>query len=674
MIGRYRLTWVRIPAAPFTFISKNSKLKMMKRVTSVISFLLGDGNNLFLVDKNGSIYDQGYYLSEKPRMEFLHLGLVSNKKIIWLDENFLISQEWKVNEIESKFRINKKEIKINDKLINGVLIREINLSSLSKLCVVTKLFSGEWNNETGTLVKNKFIISFGDWEKEKNVLYSPQLEKVFTFFKFYRKIGYPTHLQPSSQESKSLTNKFFKKILKEKGSKEFLTSHCILILKGKDIKIFHTSGKDLKTIFKKIERVEKIKRIYSKNRKKVGDKEIIKMLISKKTGMPIAAPEYEDPFNPYVSSGGYAYCWFRDALKKLQNFPDFFEKFLETFLRKKYEIVPHRVWAFDGSLAPGWANGHLTYTPWNYQSDQLATFVTVLANYLNIYQQIEEKKIKLFIKLLERLLERSYKNGIPLICQNCWEDHIGIFSSTTGNYLQAFLSSEKVLEELGFSKLYSKIKKRRKRLLNDLKIFWKNGAFRFYLNFPKEIYCNVSTLQELSKIDYKKGKLIKELDSATFELIKGLINYDINKFAEKILSHLEKAAPSLMLREKPFKFLGLWKKTNKIEGLIRYQKDVWRRNPGKYPEKVWSVSTLEGAETFLLASKKFFELGDKDLAKDLFKRGYYLFSLFSKQPLLAEQYYDDGTPDSAIPLGWSHAQRFRIKKMLKFFKKRSFKY
>jgi len=79
---------------------------------------------------------------------------------------------------------------------------------------------------------------------------------------------------------------------------------------------------------------------------------------------------------------------------------------------------------------------------------------------------------------------------------------------------------------------------------------------------------------------------------------------------------------------------------------------------------------LEGAETFLLASKKFFELGDKDLAKDLFKRGYYLFSLFSKQPLLAEQYYDDGTPDSAIPLGWSHAQRFRIKKMLKFFKKR----
>lgn len=633
---------------------------------------IGDGINLFLIGKDGGIYDKSYYLSGKSGLEYSCFGIIESNKIKWLSEKNLEQQNYKNNKliVESRFNVDGIKVNIEDFIQDGILIRKINTIPKVEIYGAFKFFP-ERCDESGTNILKEnneiFVISFRSLQNEKNILYSNSIKSYFgPFFEFDKDIGYPIHHYPSDNEIKALSQKFLKKNLKRKCVERCYLSptfSAIFFDSPIAIRFISTKENNINEILKQIRNLEedlnKIPIIEN------IDKAVIRMLTNRNTGFPIAAPEYENPKFPYQSSGGYGYTWFRDAMKKLEAFRELQNKFIENFIKNGYLDVPHRVWAFDGSIAPGWANGNIVGQPWNYQLDQLASFSSQFANFLLNKEKISKSEEKLLISLSNKLIERSYDDGMPLICQNCWEDHIGIFSHTAGTFLNAYFVVGKCLEKYNFDELSREMKKRFNKLLDSINVFWKDGAFRFYIKFPVEVYVNAKSFDELKKINYKKGKLVKQLDSGTFELIKSLIIFEPERFKEKIISHLETSLPTSVYLSKEPIFEGLWKKTKKIEGVVRYQGDLWRRNKGKFPEKIWSVATLEAAHTLLLAAKKLYELGEKDKSIEFFKKATHLFSITERFLLLAEQYYDDGTPDSATPLGWSHAMRFIVREMIK---------
>ena len=94
-------------------------------------------------------------------------------------------------------------------------------------------------------------------------------------------------------------------------------------------------------------------------------------LLSSPSGGRIAAPEF-DPF--YENSGGYGYVWFRDDASVSRHLLEAGDRLgMETtgILSESAEFLcerqladgtwPHRVWATDGSLAPGWANAKVEH-------------------------------------------------------------------------------------------------------------------------------------------------------------------------------------------------------------------------------------------------------------------------------------------------------------------------
>jgi len=117
-------------------------------------------------------------------------------------------------------------------------------------------------------------------------------------------------------------------------------------------------------------------------------------LLSAPTGGRIAAPEF-DPF--YQNSGGYGFVWFRDDASVSRHLLEASDRLgLETadILEESAQFLcdrqladgtwPHRVWATDGSLAPGWANANVERNEESaeYQGDQTATVTAYLATLL----------------------------------------------------------------------------------------------------------------------------------------------------------------------------------------------------------------------------------------------------------------------------------------------------
>ncbi|MGM0591813.1 MAG: glycoside hydrolase family 15 protein, partial [Halobacteriota archaeon] len=87
-------------------------------------------------------------------------------------------------------------------------------------------------------------------------------------------------------------------------------------------------------------------------------------LLTAPTGARIAGPEF-DPF--YAHSGGYGYTWFRDDAETTRHLLDA-QEVLDIDVREELADSarlycacqlddgswPHRVWAVDGTIAPGW--------------------------------------------------------------------------------------------------------------------------------------------------------------------------------------------------------------------------------------------------------------------------------------------------------------------------------
>ncbi len=154
-------------------------------------------------------------------------------------------------------------------------------------------------------------------------------------------------------------------------------------------------------------------------------------LLEAPSGARIAGPEF-DPF--FRNSGGYGYTWFRDDARISQHLLESSRDLglgvdVEAFARAARFYCdcqqsdgswPHRVWAVDGSLAPGWANARVEGRADSdeYQADQTALTVNFLATFLREYDEelptADERRIREAVAAgVDALEEARGDDGLP---------------------------------------------------------------------------------------------------------------------------------------------------------------------------------------------------------------------------------------------------------------------
>jgi GH15 family glucan-1,4-alpha-glucosidase len=145
------------------------------------------------------------------------------------------------------------------------------------------------------------------------------------------------------------------------------------------------------------------------------------------------------------------------------------------------------------------------------------------------------------------------------------------------------------------------------------------------------------------------------VDSATLGLVDAVVAAAaVDPVADRTGDRLRRHVETVTSR--------LSRETDAVAGLVRFEGDDWR-TADQDGEKVWSLSTAWGALACVrLAS--FLRERDGSAPAWLDERARELYALVGPDgPLvteagyLAEQAFDDGRPDSAAPLGWSHALR-----------------
>ncbi|MFC4358461.1 glycoside hydrolase family 15 protein [Halobium salinum] len=390
-------------------------------------------------------------------------------------------------------------------------------------------------------------------------------------------------------------------------------------------------------------------------------------LLSAATGLRIAGPDF-DPY--YAHSGGYGYTWFRDdaeiSLFLLQadrrfdlGLADWHVRSAQSYCDAQREdgSWPHRVWPFANRLAPGWANGRLEAGPdTDYQADQTASVVTFLAEALDGDDTLRGTDAEADVRrtlaaALDGLDETLADDGLPVPCQNAWEDATGRFSHTTATFLEAYATAADATGALDDDRLASAAENAT-RVYDALDDLWveERGAYAFRLVSEAELDAEGDVVFEAGDVD-------DTLDSASLALAAAHREYDAvhgvdDERLDRLVSHVESV------------FDALYRDPDgsPVEGLARYEGDPWRQRSQDEP-KVWTVSTAWGANA---AAHLAALLDDHDdpRAEAFTERARDLLALVMPDgPLstaggyLPEQFFDDGTADSATPLGWPHALR-----------------
>jgi glucan 1,4-alpha-glucosidase len=385
-------------------------------------------------------------------------------------------------------------------------------------------------------------------------------------------------------------------------------------------------------------------------------------LLRAPTGAHIAGPEF-DPF--YAHSGGYGYTWFRDdseVARYLLDSDRLLDLEIDDQLRDSASFYcdtqqpdgtwPHRAWASDGSLAPGWAHAKVEQSDKpEYQADQTASVTSFLATFLRrrgngLDHDASERIRETIHDAVGALDDTMTDEGLPEACQNAWENMIGQFTHTTATYVQAYSAVARA--PVG-DDLREHAETQAKRVFDALDDLWDGDRGVYAL-----------------RLDAGDGHLDSRLDSSTLALVDAVQEYAaVHDVDEETLDRLSEHVSETLD--------GLFRnpRGTPVAGMIRFEDDYWR-SEDQDEEKIWSVSTAWGAsaaaklgvlldgfgreaegEAFLGRAGDLYELLDADgpLATDA---GY-----------LAEQVFDDGTPDSAAPLGWSHAIRLHTTAFLR---------
>ncbi|MFC6837926.1 glucan 1,4-alpha-glucosidase [Halomarina ordinaria] len=379
--------------------------------------------------------------------------------------------------------------------------------------------------------------------------------------------------------------------------------------------------------------------------------------LSAETGLRIAGPDF-DPY--YAYSGGYGYTWFRDDAE-ISLFVDeaadsigldldaWTERSARAYLATQQSdgTWPHRVWPRDGTLAPGWANGRLEAGDGvDYQADQTGSVVTFLASVVDeLDGDLREEVVAALDAALDGLDDTLADDGRPIACQNAWENMDGRFSHTAATFLEAYAAVADADLDAATTAHATEQADRIYEALDDLWVA------------EREIYA----LRECEGVDeaegFEAGELDPRYDSATLALAAAHRQYarvgDVDgDRLDRLVTHVENTVE------------GLWHDPNgsEVRGLVRYEGDEWRQR-GQGHEKIWTVSTAWGAHaaantTALLRAHDDDRAGAfATLTDDVLSLVLPDGPLCMETGYLPEQVFDDGTSDSATPLGWPHALR-----------------
>ena len=392
-------------------------------------------------------------------------------------------------------------------------------------------------------------------------------------------------------------------------------------------------------------------------------------LLSAPTGLRIAGPEF-DPY--YAHSGGYGYTWFRDdaeisrfLLHADRRFDlglgDWHARSAESYCETQLadDAWPHRVWPRNRTLAPGWANSHLAVGDdpdyLDYQADQTASVVAFLADALSEIDADGDDRTDLAERATETLadaldgLDRTVEtDGLPVACQNAWEDATGRFAHTAATFLEAYAAVAATDTDLA-----DRAAEQADRVYEALDALWvpDRGIYGYRLVAETETGSDGET------VEFGAGDLDTRCDSASLALASAHIAYarvsEIDdRRLDRLVSHVGTVTDEL--HRDPA--------ASSVRGLVRYEGDDWRTR-SQDDEKIWTVSTAWGA---FAAGNLAVLLGDRDdpradefaaTARDLLGLVLPDGPLCPDGALLPEQLFDDGTPDSATPLGWPHALR-----------------
>jgi len=369
-------------------------------------------------------------------------------------------------------------------------------------------------------------------------------------------------------------------------------------------------------------------------------------LLAADTGAHIAGPD-PDPF--YVYTGGYGYTWFRDDSEIARYLLEADERLgigLDDWLDRSAAFYmdtqlddgswPHRVWAHNGNIAPGWAHARLEAgDDVDYQADQTGSVASFLAAYLRLGEPAAPNDIEATLELaLDGLDSTLEDDGLPIECQNAWENMTGRFVHTAATFLQGYASVARAPVE---DRLRERAREGARAVYEGLDDLWDDDEGIYALRIDPD------------------GDLDSRLDSGSLALAEAHREYDaIAEVGEERLDRLATHYETTLE--------GLWRETDDIAGLYRFEGDPWRRRV-QDDEKIWTVSTAWGANAAtqlgsLLAAS------DDDRAETFYEEARTLFaevdadgSLVMDNGYLPEQLFDDGTPDCATPLGWPHAIR-----------------
>ena len=416
-------------------------------------------------------------------------------------------------------------------------------------------------------------------------------------------------------------------------------------------------------------------------------------LLTAESGSRIAGPEF-DHF--YATSGGYGYTWFRDEAEASSALLtaadeldlDVTDRLLDSaaFLCRTQDADgswPHRVWADSGRVAPGWANARIESADGddpNDQLDQPATVVAFLATLRrrrDVPETLSARVDEALSDAFAFLRETTRDDGLPRRCQNCWENAVGRFTHTASAYLRAYSAVARAPVD---PDLRARAARAADEVVAGLQERWIPELERF----PQRASAH---------------ECDERADANTFGLADALAEYDAllairpspggsrrtagTDAAETAgggdaadagtANESEVSLPPVADAVSPSRFVSqvathvtttidaLHRKTEDVEGLIRFVGDDWR-TAEQTGAKVWSIATLWGA----IASATVADVherrgGDPDTHLAEAKRLYALCEpdgpFSNEADLLCEQAFDDGDLDSATPIAWAHALR-----------------
>jgi glucan 1,4-alpha-glucosidase len=370
-------------------------------------------------------------------------------------------------------------------------------------------------------------------------------------------------------------------------------------------------------------------------------------LLTAPTGARIKGPEY-DPYHVYT--GGYGYTWFRDDAEIASHLLQVDETFDIDLADSHADSVafycrtqlpdgtwPQRVWAHDGSIAPGWAHDRITGDGPEHQLDASASVLAFLATYLRTRSLDPDETTAIEATIddaFDGLVDGLDPDGLPGTCQCLWEDELGRFTHTAAAVLEAFAAVARAPVD---DELQERAEERAATIYEGLDDRWTDRGV--FARQPGEDRLDVGTLA-LVGAHREYAALVGGLESDRLD---------------RLATHVETTIAGL--ERTP---------DDAVAGLPRYEGDEWRRGDGDEP-KLWPLASCWAAHASVELAELLDEADRREEAVDgWFDRGRTLLDavlpggdLVQESGYLSEQVFDDGAADSATPYGWAHALRSR---------------